>query len=102
MIFIIVFFLGCNNDKQMFEISEKDWNQARGAFSELKEALRSENGQLWNHSLEGPLMFVNRDTRKIIANEHSKGLIKRDSLFIGQLPEKINIANTAFDWNGKH
>src|SRR5690606_21602871 len=57
----------------------------------------------WNYSLDGPLMLVNRETRTIIANEsdNSGELTKRGNLYIGKLPENINIANTAFDWNGK-
>jgi hypothetical protein len=53
--------------------------------------------------LEGPLILVNRETQTIIANEsgNSGELEKRENLFIGKLPENINIANTAFDWNGK-
>jgi hypothetical protein len=41
--------------------------------------------------------------RNIIANEsdNSGELTKRGNLYIGKLPENINIANTAFDWNGK-
>ena len=48
-------------------------------------------------------MLVNRETRTIIANDsdNSGALIQRETLFIGKLPDNINIANTAFDWNGK-
>lgn len=97
-----VLFYGCSNNVKNIEISKTDWNQAKAAFGELNEILKNENGQLWNHSLEGPLMLVNRETRTIIANESNKagGLTKRENLFVGILPENTNIANTAFDWNG--
>jgi hypothetical protein len=103
MILIVIFFWGCSNNKKNIEIPEKDWNQALTAFSELREALDKESGKTWNYSLKGSLMLVNRDTRVIIANvsDNSGELIERETLFIGRLPENINIANTAFDWNGK-
>ncbi len=103
IILTIIFFFGCNNGKKKIEISESDWNQSITAFKELQETLSEEKGKTWNHTLEGPLIIVNRETRTIIANEseNSGELEKRENLFIGKLPENINIANTAFDWNGK-
>ncbi len=103
IILSIMLFYGCNSNVKNNEIPENDWNQANTAFNELNETLKNEKGQLWNHSLEGPLMLVNRETRTIIANEsdNSGELIKRETLFVGTLPENINIANTAFNWNGK-
>jgi len=103
MILTIMLFYGCSSNVKNNEVSENDWNQAKIAFNELNVALKKEKGQLWNHSLEGPLMFVNRETRTIIANESDNAgeLIKRENLFVGKLPKNINIANTAIDWNGK-
>lgn len=103
MILTIMLLSGCRSNVKNIEISETDWNQAKTAFNELNVALKTENGQLWNHSLKGPLMLVNRQTRTIIANESDNAgeLIKRENLFVGKLSENINIANTAIDWNGK-
>jgi hypothetical protein len=103
MILAMVLFSGYSHNGKTIEIPETDWKQAMSALNELNETLNKENGRLWNHSLKGPLMLVNRETRTIIANEsdNSGELIQRETLFIGKLPENINIANTAFDWNGK-
>jgi hypothetical protein len=103
IILTIIFLFGCNNGKKKIEIPESDWNQSITAFKELQETLSEEKGKTWNHTLEGPLILVNRETQTIIANEsgNSGELEKRENLFIGKLPENINIANTAFDWNGK-
>lgn len=103
MIFTIMFICGCNRTIKNVEISQADLNHAKTAFKELNETLKEEKGQSWNHSLEGPLMLVNRNTRAIIANEkdNSGELIQRENLFVGKLPENINIANTAIEWNGK-
>lgn len=103
MIFTIILFLGCSNKLKDIEVSENDWDQAKKAFNELNEVLKNEKGHLWDHSMEGPLMFVNRETRAIIANEsgNSGDLVIKENLFVGKLPENFNIANTAIDWNGK-
>jgi len=103
LILTFIFFCGYKNIKEKIEIPENDWTQAITAFRELEQTLKKENGETWNHSLEGPLMLVNRETRTIIANEsdNSGELEKRENFFVGKLPENIIIANTAFDWNGK-
>lgn len=100
---ITILFFRCNGNVKNNEVSEKDWMQAKTAFNELKEALEKENGKFWNHSLEGALMLVNRETRILVANENDNSgkFVERENLFIGKLPENIIIANTAFDWNSK-
>jgi hypothetical protein len=47
--------------------------------------------------------LINRDTRKIIANEPDNAgkLTKQGHYYVGYLPQDMNIANTAVDWNGK-
>ncbi len=104
IILTLIILCGCGSKKQNTEVSENDWNQATLAFRELNEVLTTENGQTWKYSLQGPLMLVNRESRVIIANEKDTAneLSKQGALYVGQLPESINIANTAFDWKGKH
>lgn len=94
---------GCQEPTQQNNISESEIRQATSAFQEVKEALKADNGQLWNHPLDGPVLMVNRDNRAIIAseNDNSGALKKQGAIFTGTLPEEINIANTATDWNGK-
>lgn len=89
-------------------------------FNNLKIYLEKENGKLWNHQLYGPILFVNPISRKIIANEiDSNNFLTKNSIinnkekhnynknknnidiYTGILPEKINIANTVLEWNGK-
>ena len=102
---ILVLLCGCNSGTtKSIANPEDDLRQAGIAFSELREGLDDEGRKLWNHKLDGPVMLVNRDTRAIVANEQdTKGELKKQGEFYtGILPENINIANTAFDWNGKH
>lgn len=84
-------------------VPESDLNQATLAFIELKEALKNDNGKLWNHKLDGPILLINRDSRTIIANEpDEKGeLTQQGDFYVGKFPENMTIANTAVDWNGK-
>ena len=58
---------------------------------------------LWNLDLYGPILLINPESRQIYANfPDSAGVLKQDgSIFTGELPTEINIANTAIDWNGR-
>lgn len=101
---IILLISGCKSaNKKSITVPEEDLSQAGIAFTELKERLNVDNGKMWNHDLSSPLMLVNRDTRTFVANEQdAEGKLKKQGdFYTGMLPENINIANTAFDWNGK-
>jgi hypothetical protein len=71
-------------------------------FQEAKQICRKDNGQLWGVSLCGPLMFVDRCSRMIVANQSDAqgNLVKKGNVFLGTLPEKETIANTATRWAG--
>jgi hypothetical protein len=71
-------------------------------FQEAQAICSADNGKLWGVSLCGPMLFVDRNTRTIVANQADKeNLLKRSgNVFVGTLPAKINIANTAVDWAG--
>lgn len=95
---------GCRDDRNNeIRVSESDLHQAERAFAELKEALEKDNGRLWNHRLDGPILLINKDTRIIIANEQdAKGeLVRQGDCFIGKFPDAMIIAHSAIDWNGK-
>lgn len=70
-------------------------------FSELSLLLSKETA-LWNRNLYGPILFVDPVSRKLVANRQDSAgeLRKSGNVFIGQLPNNLNIANTAIDWNG--
>jgi hypothetical protein len=97
-------FLGFNPEgKQNGQPSGSNSEQAARAFSELRLACDRDNAKLWNHSLDGPVMLVDRNTRAILANEaDGNGVLKKEGdLFAGILPASMNIANTATDWSGR-
>lgn len=71
-------------------------------FNEIKVAT-SKHLQLWSTDLYGPILLVNPDTRQVFANfPDSKGtLLPSGKIYSGFLPNEINIANTAINWNGR-
>ncbi|MHC1736817.1 MAG: hypothetical protein AB9882_02265 [Ignavibacteriaceae bacterium] len=81
-----------------------DLNLAKSYFNELDSLCRLDNGNLWEIKLYGATMFVFPENRLIIANESDKDriLVNNGGLYLGKLPENINIANTSIEWNGKN
>jgi len=77
-------------------------DQAARAFAEAEEASLEDDGRLWGESLLGPMLFVERGSRALVANQADEaGLLEeRGDLFVGTLPEGIGIANTALEWGG--
>ena len=77
---------------------------ARGYFAEAQSLCEADHGQLWGLSLCGPIMFVDRNSRLIVANQaDAKGALRAEGgVFTGSLPADQNIANTAVDWSGIH
>jgi len=99
---IIFIIIGCNSlNYESSKPAESDIKQAKIAFNELKKTLNKDGGKLWKHSLDGPVLLINRDTRIIIGNMADKrGELKNQgTLFIGKFPKDRNIGNTAIEWN---
>src|SRR2546423_5183025 len=72
------------------------------ALREADAICRRDNGALWGVSLCGPMLLVDPATRSVFANQAGgeKLLKPEGDIFVGKLPEQINIANTATDWAG--
>ncbi len=84
------------------EISEL--NKAKSYFQELDSLCSIDNGNLWGLKLYGATMFVFPENRLIVANEPDNDgkLVLKDGLYVGKLPENINIANTSLEWSGRN
>jgi hypothetical protein len=82
---------------------EIDLVKASAYFAEAQAVCERDGGRLWGASLYGPMMFVDPETREIVANEADANgnLSAKNSVFAGTLPTKLNVANTAVDWAGK-
>jgi len=73
-------------------------------FAEAAAACRADGGKLWGISLCGPMLFADRTTRSVAANQaDAEGLLTPSgAVFTGRLPADQNVANTAFNWAGVH
>lgn len=71
-------------------------------FDDIKTAAKK-NAGLWNKDLYGPIMLIDPKTRTIFANETDTANVLKPNgtIYSGVLPAKVNIANTAINWNGK-
>ena len=77
--------------------------KAAPSFENLKKVSDLDNGKLWGKTLYGPTMFVDVQTRNLVANQQNKEntLVQKGNLYFGQLPEDIIIANTSITYCGE-
>lgn len=77
---------------------------ARRTFDDVRVASDEDGGKLWGRPLYGPILFVDPQTRYVVANQQDAGgALKADGgVFVGTLPKEVIIANTATDWSGTH
>lgn len=71
-------------------------------FREAKAACDRDGGKLWGKSVCGPILFVDPQTRMVVANQSDlQGLLTRkDEVFVGRLPDRQPIANAPVTWAG--
>lgn len=71
-------------------------------FKKVEAACNRDNGRLWGKNLYGPIMFIDRDSRKIFANSPDKeGLLKgKDKIYSGTYPKELLIHNSAVRYGG--
>jgi len=72
-------------------------------FKDVEEICNRDNGKLWGKNLYGPIMFVERVTRRIIANQpDNDGILKsKDGVYIGTYPKELIISNAPVKFGGK-
>jgi hypothetical protein len=78
--------------------------KAAAAFAEAKTICHRDAGKLWNHSLCGPIMLIDPETRIIVTNQADPGgaLKPLGSVFTGKLPEAVIVSNTPTEWSGAY
>ena len=79
-----------------------DLDTASAYFDDIARCLAKDSGDMWGKSLAGKILFVDPETRQVVANEpDAEGQLTREGkLFVGTLPKDMAIANTALDWAG--
>jgi hypothetical protein len=100
MIFALLLLLaGCGKKQQeTYLVPEK----ALQYFSKIEQFCNKDNGSLWGKNLYGPIMLVDRNSRKIVANQPDlEGLLKeKDGIFSGTYPREMMISNNAVRYGG--
>ena len=75
------------------------------AFKEVKEVTAADQGMFWAEELYGPIIVVDPQTREVWANQADPAQTLKPAttagVYSGTLPQEINIANTAIDWQGQ-
>jgi len=102
---IFLFFLAVfSNCKGPVEETYFTPEKASASFKEIEEICNQDDGKLWGQNLYGPLMYVDRNSRKIFANRpDSVGLLKlKDGIFTGFYPKENIINTTAVKFGGTH
>ena len=101
---LVLALILCVSSTSCSQSSSTEMEKAAPCFENLKMVSDSDNGKLWGKTLYGPTMFVDVQTRNLVANQQNKdnSLNQKGNLFFGQLPEDIIIANTAINYCGEN
>jgi ABC-type branched-subunit amino acid transport system permease subunit len=80
-----------------------DTAAAARAWAERQASCDRDRGALWGVSLCGPQLFVDPQTRAVVANRDSPSLhaTRSGAVFVGTLPASILPANTGFTMDGE-
>jgi hypothetical protein len=100
MIFAFLLLLtGCREKKQDTWFTPE---KALLYFSKVEKACNRDDGKLWGKNLNGPIMYIDRNSRRIIANQPDKeGLLKvREGVYSGMYPKELIISNAAVHYGG--
>jgi hypothetical protein len=100
-----IFFLlmlsaaGCKQEKTSTYFTPE---KALQYFKGIQEICDRDNGALWGKNLYGPIMFVDRPSRRVVANIPDKeGQLKgKDGVFTGFYPRELLISNTPLNFGG--
>ncbi len=100
-IFILIFLAGCsgkNNEPEIYFTGEK----ASKYFQKIDSICLRDNGSLWGVNLSGPIIFVDRPTRRLFANSpDNEGILRlRDGVYQGYFPRERIIENSAVEFGG--
>jgi hypothetical protein len=87
---VILLIISCGKEKDEGYLTPE---KALKYFSSIEEICARDGGKLWGKNLYGPLMFVDRSNRRIIANQpDSEGLLKeKNGVYTGIYPKELII-----------
>jgi len=98
-ILILLLISGCKGEQTSLYFTP---DKALKYFREIQEICDHDNGKLWGKNLYGPIIFIDRTSRRIVANMPDKeGLLKgKDGIFTGIYPKELLISNTPVTYGG--
>ena len=101
--YVVLALVLCVSSTSCSQSNSNPMEKAAPCFENLKKVSDADGGKLWGKALYGPMMFVDVQTRNLVANQQNKenSLEQKGDLFFGQLPEDIIIANTAINYCGE-
>ncbi len=96
---LFLFLIGCNGKKTETYFTP---DRATKYFNDIKDICDRDSGKLWGKNLYGPIMFVDRTSRSIVANtQDNQGLLKaKDNVFTGIYPKELLLNNTPANFGG--
>jgi hypothetical protein len=87
---LIILLISCKREKTDSYFTPEKASQY---FKDIEAICNMDNGSLWGKNLYGPLMFVDRPNRRIVANQPDKeGLLKEKAgVYTGFYPKELII-----------
>ena len=97
VVLVLILCVSCSQS------NSNSMEKAAPCFENLKKVSDADKGKLWGKTLYGPTMFVDVQTRNLVANQQNKEntFTQKGNLYFGQLPEDIIIANTSISYCGE-
>jgi len=95
----LLFILSCHGEKSCTYFTQEKASQS---FKNIEDICNRDNGNLWGENLFGPIMFVDRITRRIIANQpDNEGLLKgKDGVYTGLYPKELMVNHGSVTFGG--
>jgi hypothetical protein len=96
---IILFLISCKEKTpDTYFTTEK----ASQYIKSIEDICNRDNGKLWGKNLFGPMMFVDRTSRRVVTNApDAEGLLKeKDGLYSGLYPKELIVSNIPVKFGG--
>jgi hypothetical protein len=96
---VFLILVTCKSEKT---VSYFTTSKASYYIKKAEEICNRDNGRLWGKNLFGPVMFVERTSRRIIASQQdNEGLLKeKDGVYNGTYPKELILINAPVKFGG--
>lgn len=87
-IFLMMFFSNVFAANQNYSAED-----IKAVLEETQELCSKDNGLLWGHSLDVPILFIDEENGLIYSNKNSSklNLEEKDNIYIGNLPDDLKV-----------